>query len=130
MADPDETGDEPSIVSSSFQFGSGGLTIDDAVHPTAIRHEVDEINIDGALSQRYNYLEYEFTKDGLFCRARCYLHSVHEVAFFGPFAGRVDLSPVRADDIRTDVLDYLKRRFDLITELGDDSYVTHWSRSR
>ena len=70
MADQDETGDEPSIVSSSFWAGAGGLALNDAVHPTAIRHEVDEINADGAPFQRYNYLEYEFAKDGAFCRAR------------------------------------------------------------
>jgi len=51
-----------------------------------------------------------------------------EVAFFGPCAVKDDSSPVTAEDFRTDVLDYLKRRFDTITELGTDGYVTVWSR--
>jgi len=73
MADQDESDDEPSIVIPSFRAGAGGLAMTDAVHPTAIRHEVAEINADGAPFQRYNYLKYEFAKDGAFCRARSYV---------------------------------------------------------
>ena len=128
MADPDEPDDLPSIVSSSIQLG-GGPAIDDAIRPTTIRHQVDEIIVDGELRQRYNYIEYEFEKDGAYCRARSYVDQIGEAAIFGPFAGKNDLRPVSASNFRDDVLDYLKRRFDHITELGDVGYVSIWSRS-
>lgn len=126
MADPDETNDEPMIVSSSIRFG--GATTDDAIRPTEIRHEVDEIKGDGGLLQRYNYIEYAFEMDGAFCRARSYIDTIGEVAFFGPFAGKYDLSPIEAEEFRTGVLDYLKRRFDRITEIGENGYVSTWTR--
>lgn len=127
MANPDEPDDLPSIVSSSIQLG--GPAIGDAIHPMSIRHEVDEIVADGELLQRYNYIEYEFKKDGAFCRARSYVDSIGKVAVFGPFISRDDLRPVTAEDFGNSVLDYLKRRFNLIESLGEEGYVTIWSRS-
>ena len=127
MADPDEFDDLPSSVSSSFR--AFGPSVNDAICPMAIRHEVNETNADGQLLHRYNYLEYEFEKDGLFCRARSYVEAIGDVAIFGPFAGREDLRPAIAPEFRDNVLDYLKRRFDHITELGEEGYVTVWSRS-
>lgn len=127
MAESDEPDDLPSIVSSSIQLG--GQTVGDAIRPTAIRHEVDEIVTDGELLQRYNFIEYEFEEDGAFCRARSYIDSIGEVAVFGPFISRGDLRPIPAEGLENNVLDYLKRRFDLIKELGESGYVTVWSRS-
>lgn len=127
MADPDAPDDGPSIVSSSVLLG--GRAIDDSIRPKSIRHEVDEIFADGELQQRYNFIEYEFEKDGAFCRARAYIDSISEVAVFGPFVSKDELSPLTEDDFKNSVVDYMKRRFDLIVELGEYGYVTLWSRS-
>ena len=52
------------------------------------------------------------------------------MAILGPFARRDDLRPVDAPRLRDDVLEYLKRRFDAIDELGDTGYVRIWTRGR
>lgn len=127
MADPDAPDDLPSIVSSSFR--AGGPANDDAIRPVSIRHEVEEIVADGELLQHYNFIEYEFEKDGAFCRARSYVESIGEVAVFGPFVSRDDLRSITAEDFEISVLDYLKRRFDLVKALGEGGYTTIWSRS-
>ena len=128
----------PRIVKSrtriSSQHGAEGrgpeLRRDDAILPSAIRHQVDEIHDEGRLQEQYNFIEYDFEQDGAYCWARTYVDTIGEVVIFGPFAGRDDLRPVDAPRLRDAVLDYLKRRFEKIDELGDTGYVRIWRRRR
>jgi hypothetical protein len=118
----------------SSSLGADGespeLRRDDAILPSAIRHQVDEIYDGGRLQERYNFIDYDFERDGAYCRARTYLDTSGEVAVFGPFAGRDDLRPVDAPRLRDAVLEYLKRRFQTIDALGENGYVRIWTRPR
>ena len=100
----------------------------DRVDPPTIRHEVEEIAPEGEVEMIYNYLTYEFEREGAICKARTYLDSIGEVAIFGPYASRDDLRPIDAPEFKDDVLAYLKRRFRAIEELGEEGYVRIWEQ--
>lgn len=117
------------ILSSRIKLGSGSLS-EDAIQPSEIRHRVEDIFVGDRLDERYNFIDYHFERDGAYCRARTYVVSISNVAIFGPFAGRDDHQSIDAPELREAVLDYLKRRFAKINELGGDGYVTIWSRPR
>lgn len=101
---------------------------DDPISPSMIRHEVDEIAPEGVVEMIYNFLTYEFERDGAVCTAKAYLDSIGEVAIFGPFASRDGLRPSDAPEFKDDVLAYLKRRFGAIEELGEERYHRIWER--
>ena len=86
----------------------------DPIRPVGIDHQVDEIWADrpgGRLEQRYNFLDYHFEREGMYCRARAYMDEPSSVTLFGPFAGRGSIARVEAAGFETDVLAYLARRF-------------------
>jgi hypothetical protein len=105
----------------------------DRITPVRISHHVDEI-IDGdKLQERYNYLVYEFERDGLTVSARTYLDEVGAVAIFGPYRGRDTTVEIRAPKLEAEVVAYLQRRFSQIDRLSKDDasptpYVTIWRR--
>lgn len=83
----------------------------DPIQPVKITHSVDEVIDNGALQQRYDFLDYEFERDGAIARARVYTDAIGTVSVFGPFADRRTLAAVQAPAFMDDVLAYLKRRF-------------------
>ena len=117
---------EPRIVSS--QIRTLKPPADDPIRPIAIHHKVERIGPEEAPDVVYNYLVYEFQRDGAVCKARAYLETIEEVSIYGPFAGPDDLRPIEAPGFRADVLSYLKRRFRVIQELREDGYHTIWER--
>ncbi len=117
---------DPEIVSSRFRELTSQP--DDPIRPTAILHNIDEIDAEETPDVVYNYLVYAFERDGAVCKARTYLDTIEEVSVFGPFAGPDDLRPIEAPGFRADVLSYLKRRFRVIQELREDGYHTIWER--
>ncbi len=98
----------------------------DPIVPVEIRHDVDEISIDGDLEQLYNYIDYRFERPGAHCRARTYLDDIDTVSVFGPFSGQDREDEVDAPEFLEDVLSYLKRRFLVIEVFGDDGPDTVW----
>lgn len=127
MSDPKEPADEPSIIGGSFT--EIGRMVEDAIRPSAIHHQVDDLRAGGELLQYYNYIVYEFERDGIVCRARAYLDTVDEVALLGQLSGSGDHCKIPKSAFRDDVLRYFKRRFRRITELGEEGYLTIWTRS-
>lgn len=127
MSKTEHPTDEPSIVGGSAK--NLDPMIEDAIHPTAIHHRVDELRAEGELLQYYNYLVYEFERDGQSCIARTYVEMIDEVALLGPVPSPNNDRKVPESAFRDDVLQYLKRRFHHITELGDEGYITVWTRS-
>ena len=127
MSDSEGPEDEPRIV------GGQSIELDpvptDPIQPTAIHHLVDELRADGELIQYYNYFVYEFERDGLSCRARTYVEMIDEVALLGLLTDKGGHRKVPNSAFRDDVLQYLKRRFHHITELGEGGYETLWQRS-
>lgn len=86
----------------------------DPITPVGIDHSVDEIWADDkrkVLEQRYNFLDYHFEKDGLYCRARAYLDEPKTVTLYGPFVGRGSIERVVDAEFADAVTTYLQRRF-------------------
>jgi hypothetical protein len=86
----------------------------DPITPVSIEHSVDELWVDEQrqeLEQYYNYLDYHFERDGHYCRARLYLDEPRSVTLYGPLAGRGQIIFVSDDQLETDVIAYLRRRF-------------------
>ncbi len=96
----------------------------DAIIPVEIRHEVDEVIIEGQTEWYYNYLVYRFERNGSHCTARSYLEEAHKVSIFGPFSGQEPSVRVEAPDLFNDVVAYLKRRFPAIDALRENGYET------
>lgn len=101
---------------------------DDPIDPIAIHHKIDELDPEDEPAVVYNYLVYEFERDGAVCKARAYLDMIEEVSIYGPFAGPDDLRLIEAPEFKQDVLTYLKRRYAAIEELREDGYHRIWER--
>jgi len=83
----------------------------DVVVPTEIEHKVEQ------LEQRYNFIDYHFTLDGVYLRARAYLDNIEVVTVFGPFERRGSIKHIDAPNAKNAVLAYLSRRFRTIGQL-------------
>lgn len=124
MSDSGEPEEAPPI--------DGGRSIEldpeptDAIQPTVIHHLVDEFRAGGQLIQHYNYFDYEFERDGLSCQARAYVETIDEVALMGLSPKEGGHRKVPNSAFRDDILQFLKRRFQHITELGEAGYETLW----
>ena len=94
---------------------------EDAILPTRIEHNSEQLWRGDVLEQSYNYLDYEFETEQHRYRARTYLHDVHVVAIFGPFR-KDSVEPVEGIALDERVLGYLRRRFLEITKLGPNGY--------
>lgn len=105
------------------QFNESGLQ-DDPITPASIQHKVDEYSGDRFSQDRYNYLVYRFVLGEAEMIARCYLHDAGEISLLGPFELTSELRPpipIEAPELRQAVIQYLTRRFDVITELWPES---------
>ena len=87
----------------------------DAILPSEIEHNIDEVWHDGHLEQYYNFVDYHFERDGGYCRARAYADSFGEVVLYGPFAGRRSITATHNVSLENDVWHYLERRFTKIS---------------
>lgn len=97
---------------------------DDAILPTKIVHNCEQIWDGSRLEQSYNFLVYEFETEQHRYRARSYLDEIHRVAVFGPFEKTPGESlPLEGVELDSRVLAYLRRRFAQITRFGPDGYV-------
>jgi hypothetical protein len=106
-----------------------GKSLDtDLITPVEIKHQVEEIFAEGELTERYNHIVYEFEKDGVYCFANAYLDGIDVVSIFGPFSDREQRNTVESPEFYEQVLAYLKRRFFVITTLGEEGYVTVWQQ--
>ena len=96
---------------------------EDAILPTRIVHNSEQIWHGNVLEASYNYLDYEFETEQHRYRARTYLDDIHEVAVYGPFH-KDSHEPRLAEGIEVDqrVLGYLRRRFAEIKKLGPTGY--------
>ncbi len=134
MSDTGDTDDEPEIVRSQVILGADSdVTFSDpldVIRPTSIHHHLDELPAPDELTQRYNYYVYHFERDGFVYQARAYVEFIDEVSILAPLDQRQTDGGPKAEAFRHDVLEYLKRRFDKIDELGENGYVTIWSRPR
>jgi len=86
----------------------------DAVVPTEIEHNIDEIwggEKADQLEQYYNFLDYHFELDGVYFRARAYLDEIEIAVLFGPFERRGSINKVADPKAEDAVLAYLRRRF-------------------
>ena len=133
MSEEDDRNDEQEIIRSQITHGGGSFALDreesDAISPTSLNHYVDELRTDGELLQRYNYFVYQFERDGFSFQARAYVDFIEEVSLLAPLDRPVTNLSDEEEAFRRDVLQYLKRRFNRIQELGQDGYVTIWERS-
>lgn len=97
---------------------------EDAILPTRIVHNSEQLWLGDVLEQSYNYFDYEFETEQHRYRARTYLHDIHVVAVFGPFYKDADEPrPVEGIEVDERVLGYLRRRFLEIKKLGPTGYV-------
>lgn len=118
------------ILSGRVLLNPADYRSDDAIQPTQIDHNVEEIYDGKRLQQCYNYIRYEFEEDGAYCWARSYLSEIGKVAIYGPFASRDDLSRADSPVFREAVMAYLKRRYRKIIELSPEgAYTTIWRRA-
>jgi hypothetical protein len=121
--------------------GSAGAAYDiqfageeaDPIQPLRIFHRVEEIRDGAELRERYNYIVYEFERDGLFATGRTYLDDIDTVSIYGPYAGRGSTREVGAPAFEAAVMAYFQRRFNQIDRLSRDEnspapYVTVWRR--
>ena len=132
MSDEDDTSDDLEIIRSQIILGGGSSPLDpegsEAISPTTLHHYVDELRSEGELLQRYNYFVYHFERDGFSYQARAYVDYIEEVSLLASLDRPVTRSDAE-EAFRRDVLQYLKRRYDRIQELGQEGYVTIWERS-
>lgn len=127
MSDTEGPDDEPTLI------GGRSMELDPkttaAILPSAIHHLVDELRADRELIEHYNYFVYYFDRAGHSCTARTYVATIDEVALLGSATDQGKVRRVPNSPFRNDVLQYLKRRFHHITELGDEGYETVWRSS-
>ncbi len=107
-----------------------GTVETEPIGPTEIVHSVDDTGFGDEHDQHYNYLDYHFEDADAYCRARAYIEGMHTVSVFGPLKRRDDLVPVDAPEFYGKVLDYLKKRYSVITTLGEAGYVTLWEAKK
>ena len=90
----------------------------DPISPTRISHDVDA-GFDGAgrLHFLYNFIVYEFERDGEVVRARTYLAESQRCHLL--LAPNAEI----AATLRADVLRYLAVRFAVIEEMGPNGYA-------
>jgi hypothetical protein len=84
---------------------------EDRIQPVRIEHLIDEVWNDGQLEQYYNFLVYQFERDGAYCHARSYADDFRDVTVYGPFEGQHSIEKVSRPDFENDVVRYLQRRF-------------------
>ena len=101
---------------------STGLeSTDDNGLPISITHERDLIVFDGKVEQDYRFLIYRFAGRDCAVIARMYFDEPRVVSI---------TEPIDWDAADADVLAYLKKRFDIVRQLGGpDGYRTIWSKS-
>ena len=102
----------------------------DQIQPAEIVHSVDDIGFGDEHDQRYNYLDYHFDGADAYCRARAYIDDMRTVSVIGPSKSRNDLVPVDAPEFYEKVLSYLKKRYSVITVLGEAGYVILWEAKK
>ena len=104
---------------SDFRMGE-----EDAIVPTRIVHNSEQIWNGNTLEQNYNYLVYEFETDEHVYRARAYLDDIQTVSILGRF-DRVSSTPqiLTSEQVDPRILAYLRRRYAVITILGTTGYT-------
>ncbi len=96
-------------------------TKDDAPLQVQIEHHRDVIAFGGKVEQDYRFLKYSFAHSAGNVIARAYLDDIWEVSI---------LEPQAIAAIPDDVLEYLKRRFNVIKQLGGpEGYTLIWKKS-
>jgi hypothetical protein len=99
-----------------------GTTTDDDDLPLSIAHSRDTIIFAGKVEQDYRFLTYRFKAAGGDVEARMYLDDPWTVSI---------TAPMLVTTLPPDVLGYLKKRFNLIKQLGGpDGYIEIWSKSK
>ncbi len=98
---------------------------EDAIVPTRITHNSEQIWNGTTLEQSYNYLDYEFETDEHLYRARSYLDDIQTVAILGRF-DHASSEPeiVTSEQVDPRILAYLRRRYAVITIPGSTDYET------
>jgi hypothetical protein len=95
-------------------------TTDDDDLPLSITHSRDTIIFAGKVEQDYRFLIYRFKAASGDVEARMYLDDPWTVSI---------ITPMFVTTIPPDVLGYLKKRFNLIKQLGGtDGYTEIWSK--
>jgi hypothetical protein len=98
-----------------------GMTTDDDDLPISITHSRDTIMFAGKVEQDYRFLTYRFKGENREVEARMYLDEPWVVSV---------TTPIDWDASETEVLAYLKKRFNIIRQLGwPDGYIEIWSKS-
>jgi hypothetical protein len=93
-------------------------TDDDDDLPRSIHHLRDTVFIDGNVNQDYRFLVYTFEGGEGEIVARAYFDNPWEVSITSPMFGGVVDAPI---------IDYLKRRFNVIKQLGgSEGYTVIW----
>lgn len=97
---------------------------EDAVVPTRISHQCQEMVTDKGHDAYYNFLVYEFVVDGMTYGARAYLDEIGTVSIFGP-----DTGASSGDDavgpIDPRIIAYFRRRYKRIKRFTRESgYVS------
>jgi hypothetical protein len=99
-----------------------GMTTDDDDLPLSITHARDTIIFAGKVEQDYRFLIYRFKAEGSDVEARMYLDEPWTVSI---------TTPVFDTAVPPDVLAYLKKRFNLVRQLGGpDGYADIWSKPK
>lgn len=99
-------------------FGESFFTSDDPEFTVTITHHRDLIAFGGKVEQDYRYLEYIFSCPTGDVEARMYLDDAWTIKV---------IVPVFGTSIFQGVIDYLKRRFTSILQLGGaDGYAVIW----
>jgi hypothetical protein len=96
-------------------------TTDDDDLPLSITHSRDMIFFDGKLEQDYRFLIYRFAAPDGVISARVYLDDMWQVSI---------TEPLHIPALPDDVAAYLKKRFNVIKQLGGpEGYRIIWSKA-
>ncbi len=105
------------------------LESDDIITPFKIKHDIDYIFNGYNIDIYYNYIDYHFERNGVYCVARAYLDEINSVSIRGIFSGSDRRETAKSREMLEVVCNYLKRRYRKIEVFKDGEYKTIWTNA-